>query len=100
MSETDRKGDEPSNNATTGTVLPPPGTSEELYFSQLLAANGSYCNCLEYQSWPGMMPGTGYNSNGYVTGILNATGGTASVVLSGYIGAKTPVPASAFFGGQ
>jgi hypothetical protein len=41
-------------------------------------------------------PGS-YNSNSYVRGLIDATGGVTTVNLSSFVGGDKPVPASKFF---
>lgn len=45
--------------------------------------------------FPGLGAG-GYNSNGFVAGIVRATGGVASRALTEFVGGERPVPGSEF----
>lgn len=38
----------------------------------------------------------GYNSNSYISGLLNATGGVSSMDLSGFVGGGKPLPKGYF----
>jgi hypothetical protein len=38
----------------------------------------------------------GYNSNSYIRGLLDATGGTSTVDLRGFVGGEKPLPAYYF----
>lgn len=98
-SDINRPSDTPANNITIGTITPPEGVSPRDYFSQLRAADAAYCDCLDYDLFPEALPGTGYNSNSYVTGLIRATGGTPSIDLSIYYGGATPVPRRRFIPG-
>jgi RHS repeat-associated protein len=95
-SDVNRPTDAPVNNNTLGTVTPPAGVSPGRYFSNLLAADANYCDCFDYDVFPGALPGAGYNSNSYVPGLVRATGGVSSVNLGNYYGGETPLPAEAF----
>lgn len=97
-SNVNRPTDAPANNITLGTVTPPAGVSPGDYFSSLRGADAQYCDCLDYDLFPEALPGTGYNSNGYVPGLIRVTGGAPSLNLGNYYGGATPVPAGAFGG--
>ena len=75
-------------------VQPPDGQSAEELFEALLEADRHYCDCLDYDVFPGAFRGEGYNSNSYVVGLIEAVGGT--VDLQDYHGANDPVPREAF----
>jgi hypothetical protein len=83
-----------------GTVMPPDGSSPGAYFAALLAADSRYCDCLDYDLFPGALPGDGYNSNSYVAGLIEATGGSTVVDLGRFYGGGTPLPTSSFGGVQ
>ena len=117
-----------SDNITVGVVIPPGGISGQQYYDILSAADEVYLDHLNYGALAGevsispgfeaalhAIPGmtadiaaalvnffTGYNSNGYVRGMIEATGGTVVVDLQNgervaidwddYIGGNKPVP--------
>ena len=56
-------------------IAPPQGMTATAYFDVIVAADNSYCDCIDYELFPGL--GDSYNSNSYVIGILSSTGGTA-----------------------
>lgn len=99
-SNPNRPTDIPAKNITLGTVTPPAGVSPGEYFSALRAADSQYCDCFDYDVFPGALPGTGYNSNSYVSGLIRATGGVPSVNLGNYYGGGNPLPAGAFRGAR
>jgi hypothetical protein len=100
-SDLNRPTDSPANNITLGIVLPPAGMSAEAYFDLLLAADAQYCDCFDYDLFPEALPGEGYNSNSYISGLINATGGTPiQINMDRFFGGSTPLPARAFQGGQ
>ena len=73
-----------------GAPLPPP-----LYWQRLLAADGRYGDDLRYDAIPSLGAG-GFNSNGYVAGIVRATGGVTSVPMQEFVGGERPVPHAEF----
>jgi len=81
-------------NFTVGTVSDPGNPIAALYLAELLNADSNYDDNLMYQAFPS--PPVTYNSNGYVHGLLNATGGIPSVNLNNFVGGDGPVPTSAF----
>ncbi len=90
-----RGSDDPANNYTVGVVTPPPGMGAREYWQSLVTADQNYENqcCVGYDAIPGLLPGrTQYNSNSFVTGLVNATGGTTSASTYKFTGADTPVP--------
>ena len=64
------------------------------YFWILKANAKNYCDCVDYDFFPGAA--NGYNSNGYTNGLIRATGGSASVNFNNYVGGARPVPANYF----
>lgn len=98
-SDINRPSDAPANNITIGTITPPAGVAPRDYFTQLQGADAAYCDCLDYDLFPEALPGSGYNSNSYVSGLIRATGGTPSTDLSIYYGGATPVPRRWFIPG-
>ncbi len=60
-----------------GQVQPPDGMSNDDYIQTLLRADRNFLDNLDYDLFPAALPGQGWNSNGYIHGLINATGGTA-----------------------
>jgi hypothetical protein len=94
VSEKNWVGDLPHLMMTLGTASRA-STSPGLYWTQILAADTRYRDNLPYSPTPRAGEGR-YNSNGYVHGILRATGGAASVDMNRFTGGNVPVPSSAF----
>jgi len=67
-----------------------------LYWGRLLTADAAYDDDLPYDAVPSIGAG-GYNSNSYVSGIINATNGVAGVPMTRFVGGELPVPATEFF---
>jgi hypothetical protein len=94
-----RETDQPALNRTVASVVPPAGVSTSAYWATLGGALAAYGNGLDYDLGAGVLPGRlgdGYNSNGFVTGIVRATGGRIIGNLSGFPGAGRPVPGGSF----
>jgi hypothetical protein len=89
-----RRTDRPILNKALGVVAPPKGVSAGEYFNTLTTAIGNYSNPVDYDMFPGIF--NSYNSNSYVSGLLNATGGTSSVNMSGFVGGGKPLPKEHF----
>jgi len=89
-----RQTDAPWKNAVLAEVRPPPGVSRQAYFGQLREAAERFCNCVDYDLFPTL--GGGYNSNGYVRGLINATGGRTDFDFTQLIGGAYPVPPEYF----
>ena len=89
-----RPTDAPALNITLGEVTPPSGMSASEYFNVLTTAAANYSNPVDYDMFPGIS--NSYNSNSYVSGLLNATGGTSSVNMSGFVGGGKPLPKEHF----
>jgi hypothetical protein len=75
-------------------VNTPKGVSASQYVKQLVTADSHYGDNLDYDLFPGMMDS--YNSNSYVRGLIQATGGSTSVNLGTYYGGNDPVPSCNF----
>jgi hypothetical protein len=86
--------DAPHLNATLGTVQEP-GNRNALYFAELRNARRNYDNDLCYALTP-VSSSPCYNSNGFTSGVIVATGGHSSIDLSIFPGGAHPVPAGAF----
>ena len=89
-----RATDRPALNITLGEVSPPNGASAGAYFNTLKSAASAYCNCVDYDLFPAIS--NSYNSNSYVSGLIQATGGSTTVDLSKYVGGGKPLPKSYF----
>ena len=91
VSEPDHPSDNASgNNYTVPVIVPPKGITVEAYFDLLQAADKNYCDCIDYNLFPAL--GDSYNSNSYVRGILEATGGSTTVDFYDYYGGTKPLP--------
>jgi hypothetical protein len=77
---------------TLGTVSSTLGAPT--YWTQLVAADARYPDNLAYNPVPSS--GSGYNSNGFTHGLVQATAGSPSVNMSKYVGGERPVPANLF----
>jgi hypothetical protein len=85
-------------NITLGTVSSA-GVLPPAHYSAMLSADLKYKDDCHYNAIP-EIPGAGYNSNGYVHGLVKATEGTASIDFNGYVGGFKPVPEIHFSGAQ
>ncbi len=94
VSRINRPSDIAVLNMVLGTVSDPQNPSAESYFAELLGADARYGDDLWYKAIP-VLPGQ-YNSNSYVRGITDATGGIPTINLSILVGGGTPVPMSKF----
>jgi hypothetical protein len=65
------------------------------YWGTLLARDALYDDNLPYDLLPSLGQG-GYNSNSFVSGLIQATLGQPTVPMSRYIGGERPVPPGAF----
>ncbi len=90
-----RSSDAPSDNIWLGEVGLPPGLTENQYIEILFRADSLYADNLNYDLFPAITPGTGFNSNGYPVGIINATGGGFPNIPSTF-GGNTPIPPNSF----
>jgi hypothetical protein len=94
VSRVNRPSDIAALNMVLGTVSDPQNPSAEAYFAELLGADARYGDDLWYKAIP-VLPGQ-YNSNSYVRGIIDATGGIPTINLSILVGGGRPVPVSSF----
>ena len=91
LSKPNRPSDvDPGNNYTVAGINPPDGMTIKAYFKTLKEADAIYCDCVDYDLFPAL--GDSYNSNSYVRGILEATGGSATVDFDDYYGGMKPLP--------
>lgn len=94
VSEKNWVGDLPHLMMTLGTASKS-GTTHAGYWSQLLAADTRYRDNLPYSPTPKAGEGR-FNSNGFVHGLIRATGGTTNVDMNRHPGGDVPVPGWAF----
>jgi len=94
VSRPNRPSDNAALNMVLGTVNDPQSPSAEAYFAELWLADSNYDDDLRYTLFP-VVPGT-YNSNSYVRGLIDATGGVTTANLASIVGGNQPVPASKF----
>ena len=94
VSSVNRPSDISALNMVLGTVNDPQSPSGDVYFAELLLADANYDDDLVYALFP-VAPGA-YNSNSYVRGLIDATGGVTTANLSAFVGGNKPVPASKF----
>ena len=95
VSRVNRPTDNAALNMVLGTVNDPQSPSAEAYFAELLMADANYDDDLRYALFP--VGSLSYNSNSYVRGLIDATGGVTTVNLASLVGGDKPVPASKFF---
>ena len=93
--------------AYTQAIPTPEGMSDCEFLKRLIKASGTYCNCLKYSKpdvsmMPGVsdgnMPAGNYNSNSFVSGVIESAGGKPPVLQTGGAwqapGYQNPVPIS------
>jgi hypothetical protein len=85
--------DNPALMLPLGTVSSTLGAP--IYWARLLAADARYRDNLDYDAVPSV-GSAGYNSNGYVHGIVRATAGVSSIDLNQFVGGEKPVPPQSF----
>jgi hypothetical protein len=84
-----------SNNKYSAKVGPSDQAAEDIFIAFLFALDAKYKDKLDYELLP--LPWTdGYNSNGYVSGLLNAATGKMPAQPSNTPGFQKPVPAKHF----
>ena len=84
-----RDSDRPENNFTLGTITPPEGMSRAEYAQQLRDANREYRDNVDYDVFADNADGV--NSNGFVRGLLDYTGGSSPVDFDGLTGGESPL---------
>ena len=94
VSEVNWPNDNPALMMTLGTVSSSLGPA--LYWQQLIGADARYRDNLPYDAIPSVGV-AGYNSNGYVHGIVRATAGVPSIDLTRFVGGEKPVPPTVFY---
>ena len=85
-----RPTDLPTENFTVGEVIPPSGISPTTHFIQIQAAESKYCDCLDYDLFPGTI--NGYYSNSFAAGVVGVTGGSFGLDVGDYFGGKNLCP--------
>ncbi len=95
VSRPNRPSDNSALNMVLGTVNDPQSPSAEAYFAELMLADANYDDDLRYALFP--VSSASYNSNSYVRGLIDATGGVTTVNLGALVGGDKPVPASKFY---
>jgi hypothetical protein len=93
VSQVNWPNDHPTLTLRQGYVDGPSVPS--IYWASLLAADGRYDDDLPYDLFPSLGRG-GYNSNSFVSGLIQATFGTPTVPMSTFVGGERPVPFSEF----
>jgi len=66
-----------NNNSQLLPIQVPSGQSPSQFATNLTAAAASYGNNQPYSLFPGITPQTAYNSNSFVSGVIQAAGGNA-----------------------
>jgi hypothetical protein len=94
-SEPNAASDHPRLTQVLSAVTLPGAMPCLAYWGAVMVADSNYDDNLPYHPRP-IWEGT-YNSNGYVHGLLNATGGSATIGMGDRLwGWDTPVPNNAF----
>jgi hypothetical protein len=78
-----------------GVITPPGQTTNDNYWTLAIAAFSNYRNDLPYDA----IGATGFNSNGFIHGLLNVTGGVSSCPVDaahGFVAGDIVVPPSEF----
>ena len=89
-----RGSDNPLNNLLAAPVNKA-DLAPDQYFKQLIALQDNYKNNLNYDLVPGLYS-DGYNSNSYVAGLVQVSGGFTLLDFNLYVGGAKPVPAGEF----
>jgi len=85
--------DHPSLTMRMGYIDGP--STPLIYWSSILLADSRYGDDLRYDLFPNLGQG-GYNSNSFVSGLVQATLGLPTIQLETFVGGEQPVPVSAF----
>jgi hypothetical protein len=84
-----------TGNVRNNLLQMPRGVSEDDLIGSLVAAAENYPDSLDYDLFPGTLGADGYNSNGFVRGLLDAVGLDSST-FSDLAGGDKPVPRGCF----
>jgi hypothetical protein len=79
-------------NFHVSDITPPEGQSFGEYFDRLVDINTNYDNQLDYDLFPELFPDEGFNSNSFVFGLLEGTGGKVDADPADFKGGSTPIP--------
>jgi hypothetical protein len=93
VSEVNWPRDHPSLTLQMGFVNGP--TAPPIYWSDILQTDSRYGDDLPYDLFPSIGQG-GYNSNSFVSGLIQTTHGTPTIDIATFVGGERPVPSSAF----
>lgn len=96
QAEFPRSEDNPNNafgNVLLAEIVPPDGIAPTEYINLLTYYADTY-SPQDYDLFPGISDG--YNSNSFVRGLIESTGGATTVDFSNFVGGGKPVPKSAF----
>ncbi len=95
VSDLNRASDKYWKNITLGTVTSRSGLTPSQNYDKLKFHDGKYSDKLIYvlfaQPWSG-----GYNSNGFVRGIIEASNSSSNVDFTSFVGGNAPVPTQEF----
>ena len=94
VSQVNWPNDHPTLTLRHGYVDGPVAPS--IYWARLLAADSRYDDDLAYDLFPSLGRG-GFNSNSFVSGLIQATLGIPTVPMTRYVGGERPVPAAEFY---
>jgi hypothetical protein len=84
-----------SNNKYSAQISAPSGKTEDDFIQLLFDTDAKYKDKLDYELFP-LSWTDGYNSNGYVSGLVNASTGSVPAQPSDTPGFEKPVPAKHF----
>ena len=87
---------EVGNTFTVGVLQPPEGITLDDYFQRLRTIDNQYNDQAPYDLFPYFDEGA-YNSNSYVRGLIEATGGRTTVNFDDYYGGGSPLPITEYF---
>jgi len=93
VSDKNREEDDPSINELKGVILPSGGNGDRAFIEQLIKLDNGYDDNLPYGT-PWSI--SGYNSNSYVAGLLNAAGASWAQPSGNFPLINNPIPAQYF----